>query len=725
MCYRRLVEDSMRRSQVRLELLLRDYDQSREDERQGSAAFSNMLAAALASAFAALLILYQRPNRPDETVGFWISIISPVAILLPTVYAGLLGAISTARSYYLRVLEREISVEMRKLCGDDSLDLVYSERLKFPAFSSVTFATVRASPKRGKGPSAWYLAFVAVVFTAANVMMLNIAYAAMLTVSSWWANVYFFAYVVVIAMLAKLVYDIGLNGRAYFEATAEEVKKKRAAGFEQPENPYDAYRQQVEKCKSFAFEVKDTLGFFPKPDDLIKVSYEIVGALLAFLYLHARIEVGLSPRRVLVLVVFLIFFEGFVYQTRYIANDILGASEEGLLASRDRRGRITSEGDLFVASRHLVLRMLGIVVATIPIYYSGLLKVYGISLGVLFVITVCYERARHRLGRTKFGSPSQKSVSGIVFLLVCVGGPLRMLVGFFAYLSLFIDQWTVVCAWQFSSTSIGVVCVGVAFEVSGVVILLTLWGVMVALVSVSLTWVLEALCEVKSYGQSTLYTEWKAEGKRHAFYALRTLFSPLGVHVTDKGGEAAQLIAGELSPRRAFAFVDHNRKPWVWRYMHWMLTPWTVASVLAVPLGVLISSCVFKVFVPAFVVVLLMLVALALVVFLQDGYFFKSDAFMALIVVEPLGVFVGLWAMCSYVTWQFLVVSSMLSFLGGVFWLFYLSLQYSDTRHVFRRLVVGVSTLDQLLALKVTDWVLGKKCNQASRDEGTEEIRSR
>lgn len=130
-------------------------------------------------------------------------------------------------------------------------------------------------------------------------------------------------------------------------------------------------------------------------------------------------------------------------------------------------------------------------------------------------------------------------------------------------------------------------------------------------------------------------------------------------------------------------------------------------------------------FVPAFVVVLLMLVALALVVFLQDGYFFKSDAFMALIVVEPLGVFVGLWAMCSYVTWQFLVVSSMLSFLGGVFWLFYLSLQYSDTRHVFRRLVVGVSTLDQLLALKVTDWVLGKKCNQASRDEGTEEIRSR
>lgn len=707
----------MERSRTRLELLLRDYEQSREDERQGSAAFSNLLAAALASAFAALVILYQRPEDSDVQVGFWISVIAPVAILLPTVYAGLIGAISTARSYYLRVLEDEISKGMQELCGEDSLELTYSDELKFPAFSSVTFTTVRASPKHGKGVSGWFLTFVAVVFSGANIMMLNIAYNAMLAVSSLWANVYFFAYLVVIVMLAKHVYDIGLNGRAYFVETAKEVRKRREDGFEVTKETYEELRQKLNRETMAFFGGADTLKLFPKPDDLVKIAHEVTGATLACLFLYQRTEIFLTPRRFLVLIIFLLFFEGFVYQTRYIVNDILGAKEETLLLSRDRRSRLTSDDveSVFAASRNLVLRVILIVLAVLPIFYMGLHVVYLMGLVFLAALTLCYELCRNRLGSTKSESIVQKGLIAEVYLLVSMGEPLRILVGYFAYMVLYVNQPS--CSASESRCFVngyGVSIFDNYFDMREVIILLVLWGVLLALVSVPLTWVLEALCQVTSYGNGCLYVEWKAEGKRHVFSALRRLMSPLGVCVVDREGQVATPVQGELSPRSAFVLVCPRRRGIVRRCLLWLLTPWTFGSIFVVPCSVLLGASVFSVTVSVPSLAVVTIVAAGLALALQELYFNKSHWFIFLIISEPIIVFGWLFISVPYSSLFFAFVTTALSFMGGFFWFFYLSLEYSKTRRVLSKLMVSASIFDKVLAVHITDFVLRRdaSCNR-------------
>ena len=703
------MEDSLERSRARLELLLRDYEQSREDERQGSAAFSNLLAAALASAFAALVILYQRPEDSDVQVGFWISVIAPVAILLPTVYAGLIGAISTARSYYLRVLEDEISKGVQELCGEDSIDLTYSNELKFPAFSSVTFSTVRASPRHGKGVSSWFLTFVAVVFSVASIMMLNIAYNAMLTVGSLWANVYFFAYLVVIVMLAKHVYQIGLNGRAYFVETAKEVRKRREDGFEVTKESYKELRQKLNREPMASFGNADTLKLFPKPDDLVKIAHEVTGATLACLFLYQRTETFLTPRRFLVLIIFLLFFEGFVYQTRYIVNDILGAKEETLLLSRDRRSRLTSDDveSVFAASRNLVLRVILIVLAIFPISYTGLHVVYMKGVVFLAALTLCYELCRNRLGSAKPESTFQRGLIASVYLLVSMGEPLRILVGYFAYMVLYVNQPT--CSASESRCFVnefGVSTFGSYFDMSEVIILLVLWGAVLALVSVPLTWVLEALCQVTSYGNGCLYVEWKAEGKRHAFSALRRLMSPLGVCVVDHEDQVAMPVQGELSPRSAFVLVCPRRRGIVRRCLLWLLTPWTLGSIFVVPCSVLLGASVFSATVSGSSLVVVTIVTAGLALALQELYFNKSRWFIFLIFSEPVIVFCWLYISVPYPSLLFAFVTTALSFMGGFFWFLYLDLEYSKTRRVLSKLIVSASIFDKVLAVHITDFVL-------------------
>lgn len=710
-CYHASMGDSTERSTTRLDLLLRDYEQSREDERQGSAAFSNLLAAALASAFAALVILYQRPEDSNSQVGFWISVIAPVAILLPTVYAGLIGAISTARSYYLRVLEDEISKEMLKVCGEGSLDLAYSDELQFPAFSSVTFATVRASPKHGKGVSGWFLTFVAVVFSAANVMMLNIAYNAMLTIGSLWANVYFFAYLVVIIMLAKHVYDIGLNGRAYFVETAKEVLKRREAGFDSAKDTYEDLRQKLKQDTTTPFDSPDTLKLFPKPDDLVKIAHELTGALIACLFIYNRSAAFLTPRRVLALIIFLLFFEGFVYQTRYIVNDLLGMEEEALLLSHDRRSRLASDDTegIFTASKNLVRRVMLILLAIVPSWYSGLTMVYLLGLCFLMLLTASYEWFRHRLAASEAESLKQKFLSVAVYFLVSLGEPLRLIVGYFAYMVLYANQTKPIAkVCTFSLCRYSVSTDPFDDDMRTVIILLVLWGILLALVSVPLTWILEALCQVTHYGNGSLYVEWRAEGKRHAFYALRRLMSPLGVRVVDYNRQVAIPVREELSPQRAFGLVQSQPVDIIRRSLLWLFTPWTFGAIAAVPCSVILGATVYNVGVSLPSVVVLTVISAFCTLLLQEFYFKKPNCLILLILSGPVTVCCWLYFNLPTSPVALYVVTVLLSFMAGHFWFFYLGLEYSQTRGVLRKLLLSASMFDKVLAVRIADHFLNR-----------------
>ena len=109
---------------LRLELLLRDYEGAREEERQSSSAMVNLLGAALVSALTAFVILNSDPLGLDSETKFWAAVLSPIVLLLPTGYSAQIGAKTAVRSYYLRVLERTIRSEMNENCGENSADLL-------------------------------------------------------------------------------------------------------------------------------------------------------------------------------------------------------------------------------------------------------------------------------------------------------------------------------------------------------------------------------------------------------------------------------------------------------------------------------------------------------------------------------------------------------------------------------------------------------------------------
>ena len=77
-----------------------------------------------------------------------------------------------------------------------------------------------------------------------------------------------------------------------------------------------------------------------------------------------------------------------------------------------------------------VLRVILIVLAVFPISYTGLHVVYMKGVVFLAALTLGYELCRNRLGSAKPESIFQRGLIASVYLLVSMGEPLRILVGY-------------------------------------------------------------------------------------------------------------------------------------------------------------------------------------------------------------------------------------------------------------------------------------------------------
>lgn len=505
---------------LRLELLLRDYEGAREEERQSSSAMVNLLGAALVSALTALVILNSDPLGLDSETKFWAAVLSPIVLLLPTGYSAQIGAKTAVRSYYLRVLEQTIRSEMNKNCGENSTDLRYSDDLSFPAFSTTTFETVHTSPKNGLGITRLLAHFVTIVFTCANCVLIWFGYTALRNAfdvhilqrseaqSYPWSKellpyipqVYVIVMFGIMVIIFALVWQTGQHGRRFFEDTVDEVNRRLALGLDTTQRPYDDFKKSVDDASHYHLTPSVLLSIFPKVDDLNKLLAEIVGCLIAFSYFNVFEHRWVGIKLSIILLGFVVFFETYVYQTRYVVNDILGCREEGLLSSRSIRGRLHSEQDdintlrngVFDLAKKLYTRI-GYILFAIPVCcFFGLGPVYLVSLAILVAITVPYELTRYYLGKSSFGSWGQKLAVRAMFILVSLGWPLRLGVGFVAYCSAMGAHFDLGLTWKhYVIPTLGE---NVAPLVQ-ILFWLIVWGISFGVVTVSLIWVLEALYE--------------------------------------------------------------------------------------------------------------------------------------------------------------------------------------------------------------------------------------
>ena len=720
------MEQSRKDAELHLDLLLKDYEQAREADRQDGAAMTTIMGAALASCLAVLGFLSGYQGQPvGDSFIYWVIILAPVALLLPTGYATMMGANKAVRSYYLRILESQIGNEMNKLCGE--VELSYSEELNFPVFSSTYFEVVRSAPKSGRGIARLFAFFVVLVFAGANICLLKIAYYALLQVNNGIvANLYFVLYMIVVLSMGTLAYQTGINGRSFFEQTVKDVNKRYSQGFGARGSQYEIYKAQLEKTKgNNIVTVKNTLKLFPKADDLTKILVDMIGVILAGLALYFNLGIGIDGIQFAYISLAILFFEGFVYQTRYILNDILGASEERVQKSADIRGRIVQEEDVFIAARHFFFRLVIILAAIGLAYKLGLVVIYVKSLIGLTLITMLYELCRYLLGNSKDGSLLQQLCTVAMFPLVSLGMVLRLWVSFTVYCAVAtggldsVSNWCTVIINDITSG-------GQTFEVFVLLICLLVWGVLFGIVTVSLTWMVEALYEVNRCGAASISADWKVPGKLHVLASLRLFFWTFGVRVMRNHQPGDQVMENGLSPQQALAELIADKSfsipSWFRRYLRMVVTPWTWCSVIGMVLSVQIASGVCAVKMSNWVSVLVFIVSLSLVLCTEDLLMIKQKIngilVMLLILLPPILISLLLCVLYStaWITVSehgtlsgYVVLSFILMFYGGPMSFMYLRTTYAETRNVLVNTVAFISNIDKQFALAVTNAVIKPK----------------
>lgn len=717
------MEQSRKDAELHLDLLLKDYEQAREADRQDGAAMTTIMGAALASCLAVLGFLSGYQGQPiGDSFIYWVIILAPVALLLPTGYATMMGANIAVRSYYLRVLESQIGNEMDKLCG--GVNLGYSEELNFPVFSSTYFEVVRSAPKSGRGIARLFAFFVVLVFAGANICLLKIAYSALLQVNNGIvANIYFVLYMIVVLSMGTLAYQTGINGRSFFEQTVKDVNKRYSQGFGARGSQYEIYKAQLEKTKgNNIVTVKNTLKLFPKADDLTKILVDMIGAILAGLALYFNLGIGIDGIQFAYISLVILFFEGFVYQTRYILNDILGASEERVQKSADIRGRIVQEEDVFIAVRHFFFRLVIILAAIGLAYKLGLVVIYVKSLIGLMLITMLYELCRYLLGNSKDGSLLQQLCTVAMFPLVSLGMVLRLWVSFTVYCAVATGGLDSVSNWCTVIIN-DIISGGETFEVFVLLICLLVWGVLFGIVTVSLTWMVEALYEVNRCGAVSISADWKVPGKLHVLASLRLLFWAFGVRVMRNHQPGDQVMENGLSPQQALAELiadkSFNIPSWFRRYLHMVVTPWTWGSVIGMVLSVEIASGACAVKMSNWVSVLVFFVSLPLVLCTEDLLMIKQKVNGMLLILLPPIVISLLLCVLYCTAWitvsehgtlsGYVVLSFVLMFYGGPMSFMYLRKTYAETRNVVVNTVAFIRNVDKQFALAVTNAVMKPK----------------
>lgn len=496
-----LTEDPRDRD-ARVNALLVDYSEARDDERH----FLTLQGTCLTLAITALTLLGALAFKiePSTAVPDPALAIAPVAVVVILLFAQNIGIQAVDRSFYMRVLEREIRKE---------LQIFGSTQYQDPQFTPLTSAEYTAASGTAMSEHHSRQGFLmgsvvsAVVGLGAWIVFGGLTIALALEVELPYVLLMAGIYLPLVAYTFRQAIVSATRGRERFREMTLRVQGRLTEGLE----PYERTTSDERSLLSYL-----TL---PRPDDVVKITFLLGGSGCAWL-LDGPHSMTLTKALALA-TIFAMVIEFLTYQARYQWNDVRGIKEDEAAAHRRERGRLPGgEENIKLSLLVALARLYGVAVIVAALSVASdassenVSRVLAWTTFLVFAVAVPYETLKARL---TLRDDTSGLLTAALIMWVGVGYPLRFGAG-----------WVAVGG----DTANGVL----------LLLLVGMWGLGVAFVS--MTWFLEGASYLKVVGSSTYIWRPTFVPKTH----LRTLLLWNRVDPRAPEGEDPSGTRGGLLP---------------------------------------------------------------------------------------------------------------------------------------------------------------------------------
>lgn len=440
-----------------LQSLLVDYEQGREEERS----FYILQGTVLTLCLTALTALGALANEVAKGTKIAAPVLAaaPLPVIAILAFLQAAGTMAVIRSFYLRALEREIR---EKLSVDN--DLARYRGLRPLSYIELLNTYNSLSP-RGSRISSFQKVMAVIIFAILCLVFGGLTIFLGLKVTLPWQLAMLLIYGVGASAILTETIKSNLQGRVTFKRYVRATGSRLGKSL----NPVRKGRRD-QKIGDLAVYL-----IIPRPDDLAKAIYVVLGAFLAWVTVASA---GLHTRAGLFeMLMFFVGFELLVYQSRYQWNDIRGVYEDRKAPLAKARRRLPGD-DVRASIRYSLIVMLVRVYLVLWIvslkwdtddsrfsFSDGILLA---SIPAVYLIAACYEWAR---GRTRASERCGPGNFVAVLLLVSLGYPLRFGLGWAAVGGPLLNVNFVLAVAAFAGLGLGVV---------------------------TLTWVLEAASYIRS-----------------------------------------------------------------------------------------------------------------------------------------------------------------------------------------------------------------------------------
>ncbi|WP_330252935.1 hypothetical protein OG874_44040 [Nocardia sp. NBC_00565] len=394
-----------------LDVLLRDYDLARNDERNLTALYFTTFSIAIATLGLLGGLLFRALDSSKPPLEDFVLVGAPLIPLCLFIHLLTMAPAAVARAFYARLLERQIQsiVDMHGPYPG----------LRFPSFVELNVIFSRFTRRT------FYRTVIGLLATLILILFLGMTMVLILkthhAVSKFIAAPFY-------ALTTFLVVSnwIGLNrrGREFFAQVLHDY----------PENRRDSLQPSASATKSSG--TRSLVGYLllPRPADLSKALFFPASVGISCLLTDQTVHGGIR------FVVMWLTLELLIYAARYQVNDIRGASEDGRAPEKRARGRPAMTPSAMKLSAGVIalrLYMVFLIAITPSLALSSNIRwalggVVGTAAVYEFARSVErreYEKSEHPARGTIMLSKQNRIAAASVLLLVGLGYPLRTALG--------------------------------------------------------------------------------------------------------------------------------------------------------------------------------------------------------------------------------------------------------------------------------------------------------
>lgn len=394
---------------VYLSVLLNDYNEAREDERNFLLLQATSLTLGITAA-AGLLVFFEqvidRNKEPDNRFPDLVIAGALMAGFVTIAFALWVGSVATVRSFYLRSLEREIR--------------------RVAKFDDTSFGDLGLRPISYHELIVEHNSLAKPLSTTASILV-NIIVVGLITVfgaigsflafqihGKWMIPIVLLVNVSFVLYALWQLWVTSVGGRKYVKDLMKRYEERLG-------------RDLVTRNARPSPGPMISYALLPRPDDLAKSLFTVGGLVIAWIAIRDVSNVNLRS-----MIVVFVAIELLAYQARYQINDLLGRSEDRRSPTARRRGRLP-EGGVPLSVFSILLRIVLIASAVLYLFDTDnrgetqgvWFRLLLLTLSV-FALMVPYEIVRNWV-RADPGASFRKrrTITCILLFLVALGYPLR------------------------------------------------------------------------------------------------------------------------------------------------------------------------------------------------------------------------------------------------------------------------------------------------------------